>query len=76
MSKNKERKVRVIILDIDDFPSDYPFWARLKIAKKRTILIIDRDKVKDKTKDKLVPVLYIEKQLVKIKKEEKNISQS
>lgn len=39
----------------DEFPSDYPFWARLKIDKNRTILIIDRDLVKDKLNNKMVP---------------------
>ena len=46
--KNEDKKVRIIILDEDGFPSDYPFWARLKIDKNRTTLIIDRSLVKDK----------------------------
>lgn len=41
-------------MDKDGFPSDYPFWARLKIGKNRTTLIIDRSLVKDNTKTKLV----------------------
>lgn len=27
----------------NEFPSEFPFWARLKIGKKRTTLVIDED---------------------------------
>lgn len=37
------------------FPNEYPFWARLKIDKQRTTLVIDDDKVLDKKKNKIVP---------------------
>lgn len=30
------------------FPSEFPFWARLKIGKKRTTLVIDEDKALNK----------------------------
>ena len=36
------------------FPSKFPFWARLKINKNRTTLVIDEDKVTDKNTKKLV----------------------
>ena len=32
----------------------FPFWARLKIAKRRTTLVIDEDVVEDKKKKKTV----------------------
>lgn len=32
------------------FPDKYPFWARLKISKRRTTLVIDEDKAYDKEK--------------------------
>lgn len=31
-----------------DFPKEFPFWARLKISKNRTTLVIDEDKVLNK----------------------------
>ena len=31
-----------------DFPNEFPFWARLKIGKKRTTLVIDEEKVINK----------------------------
>ena len=40
MSKNKE------------FPNEFPFWARLKISKKRTTLVIDEDRVLNKKSKK------------------------
>ena len=30
------------------FPDKFPFWARLKISKNRTTLVIDEDKAKNK----------------------------
>ncbi len=35
-------------------PTKFPFWARLKISKRRTTLVIDEDKAMDKQKHKLV----------------------
>lgn len=32
----------------DDFPSEFPFWARLKISKHRTTLVIDEEIYLDK----------------------------
>lgn len=40
--------------DISKFPSEFPFWARLKICKNRTTLVIDEDRVFDKQKGKEV----------------------
>lgn len=37
MTKNKE-----------EFPKEFPFWARLKVFKKRTTLVIDEELVKNK----------------------------
>ena len=31
-----------------EFPKEFPFWARMKINKNRTTLIIDKDLVKNK----------------------------
>ncbi len=31
-----------------EFPNEFPFWARLKIGKKRTTLVIDEDKAFNK----------------------------
>lgn len=36
------------------FPEKFPFWARLKISKRRTTLVIDEDKAYDKQKQELV----------------------
>lgn len=44
MSKNRK-----------EFPNEYPFWARLKINKNRTTLVIDESEVFDKKKKKNVP---------------------
>lgn len=37
-----------------EFPQKFPFWARLKISKKRTTLVIDEDKVLNKKTKKMV----------------------
>lgn len=37
-----------------EHPKKFPFWARLKISKHRTTLVIDEDIAKDKQKNKLV----------------------
>ena len=42
MSKNKE------------FPNEFPFWARLKISKHRTTLVIDEENYLDKKLKKRV----------------------
>lgn len=39
-SKNKKNKA--------EFPKKFPFWARLKISKHRTTLVIDEEKYSDK----------------------------
>ena len=31
-----------------EFPKDFPFWARIKISKHRTTLVIDEEKYQDK----------------------------
>lgn len=44
--KNEEKTVSKIEEPV--FPSKFPFWARLKIAKSRTTLVIDEDEAYDK----------------------------
>ena len=39
----------------DRFPKKFPFWARLKIGKNRTTLVIDEEAVEHKRKKRLVP---------------------
>lgn len=36
----------------NEFPKEFPFWARLKIGKKRTTLVIDEELVKNKQTQK------------------------
>ena len=36
------------------FPNEFPFWARLKISKNRTTLVIDEDMVKNKHSEQIV----------------------
>lgn len=36
-----------------EFPKEFPFWARLKINKNRTTLVIDEDLVKNKKTKKM-----------------------
>lgn len=36
------------------FPDKFPFWARLKISKNRTTLVIDEDKAKNKKTGRIV----------------------
>lgn len=36
-------------------PTRFPFWARLKISKRRTTLVIDEAPARDKQKKKIVP---------------------
>ena len=35
-----------------EFPKEFPFWARLKISKKRTTLVIDEEDIIDKRSKK------------------------
>ena len=37
----------------NEFPNKFPFWARLKVGKKRTTLVIDEEKVINKKTKKL-----------------------
>lgn len=37
----------------DEFPKDFPFWARLKIGKNRTTLVIDEEKIINKKNKKM-----------------------
>ena len=37
----------------EDFPKKFPFWARIKIGKKRTTLVIDEEKVINKRTKKI-----------------------
>lgn len=56
MKGKKVKKEEKTISKIEEpvFPSKFPFWARLKIAKNRTTLVIDEDEVFDKVKRKNV----------------------
>ena len=38
----------------DKFPKEYPFWARMKISKRRTTLVIDDTKTVNKKTKKVV----------------------
>lgn len=49
LNEIKERNIEKNI-----FPTEFPFWARLKISKNRTTLIIDEDTVKNKKTNKIV----------------------
>lgn len=40
--------------DNKEFPSEFPFWARLKIEKRRTTLVIDEAPALDKQKHEMV----------------------
>ena len=62
--KNKTSK------DKNLFPSKFPFWARLKIGKIRTTLVIDEDLAKDENK-KLVPG-YVHREATHSKKPRKD----
>ena len=35
-------------MDLNKFPTEFPFWARLRISKNRTTLVIDEEKKIDK----------------------------
>ena len=51
MSKRKNKPPRKNVAKKNKvFPDRFPFWARLKIAKERTTLVIDEDLAKDKSK--------------------------
>ncbi len=39
-----------------EFPKEFPFWARFKVGKKRTTLIIDEDAISSKNGGKSVEV--------------------
>ena len=43
------------------FPSEFPFWARLKISKNRTTLVIDEEKVINK-KSKKIEEIFIHRE--------------
>lgn len=56
MKGKKVKKEEKIVSKIEEpvFPSKFPFWARLKIAKSRTTLVIDEGEAYDKVKRKNV----------------------
>lgn len=41
------------IVNKKEFPKEFPFWARFKLNKKRTTLVIDEEKVFDKKSKKV-----------------------
>lgn len=49
LSEIKENNIKKNV-----FPAEFPFWARLKISKNRTTLVIDEDIVKNKKTNKIV----------------------
>lgn len=49
---SKERKIQVENYR-NQFPKKFPFWARLKISKNRTTLVIDEEKVVNKKNHQL-----------------------
>lgn len=50
--KNINRKMKKVKKGV--LPKEFPFWARLKISKNRTTLVIDEDKVKNKKSGQVV----------------------
>lgn len=52
--KAEEKKNQSSEKATDKFPDKFPFWARLKISKNRTTLVIDEDVAFDKQKKKEV----------------------
>lgn len=48
------------------FPVKFPFWARLKISKNRTTLVIDQDKAYDKAKKQEVDG-YVHREATSVK---------
>lgn len=54
MQKSKRNKKAVPKTETSKFPKKFPFWARLRIGKRRTTLVIDEDKAYDKQKKKEV----------------------
>lgn len=57
-AKKTTAKVKVQKNEIEDkgkkeFPKKFPFWARLKISKKRTTLVIDEEKYLDRKTNKI-----------------------
>lgn len=70
----KEQKKIKYEVNEDGFPSDYPFWDRLKIDKNKTVLIIDRDLVRDKLNNKMVPGFIHREASSKYKKDREIIS--
>ena len=48
---NNERSIRMSEKkNKNEFPNEFPFWARMKISKNRTTLVIDEDKAYNKKK--------------------------
>lgn len=52
MTKKKNKNVKVQKVS-KEFPKEFPFWARLKIDKKRTTLVIDEEKYLDRKTKKI-----------------------
>lgn len=51
------------------FPDKFPFWARLKISKNRTTLVIDETKIEDK-KTKKTEDAFVHREATHTKKKE------
>ncbi len=67
-TKNKKSAVtgNSINESMQVFPDKYPFWARLKISKRRTTLVIDEAQAVDKQKKKVVPG-YVHREATSVK---------
>ena len=52
MTKKKNKNVNAQKIK-KEFPTEFPFWARLKIGKKRTTLVIDEEKYLDRKTKKM-----------------------
>lgn len=52
----------------DEFPKEFPFWARIKICKNRPTLVIDETEVINKKTKNSNQDLFIEKLLIQRKK--------
>lgn len=52
MSRKKKKSSRKPTAKKKTFPDKFPFWARLKISKNRTTLVIDEEDIIDKKSKK------------------------
>lgn len=61
---------------LEKFPEEFPFWARLKISKNRTTLVIDEEPIIDKKTQKLTDA-FVHRESIHInEKNEKRIKKN